>query len=79
MVEVLVEEPCSLDSVILTVQNDTLSKYQQLRLNHQVKQVKLDSGKKLVSAAMIRKKCVLMKITKFKTYVSVPPNLVEHS
>lgn len=60
------------------LQNNVLRKYLNITLCHHIREVKSQMGLQIISVSCITKKCVYMKLNNDKTYVSIPPNLLEH-
>ena len=60
------------------LQNHVLRKYQNMKLCHHIREVTSHKELKIIPVSCITKKCVYMKLNNDKTYVSIPPNLLEH-
>lgn len=62
-----------------TLQNDVIRRYQNSSLCTHIKEVQSESSLCLIPTTNIKMKCIYMKFSPRNIYVSVPPNLLEHS
>ena len=60
-------------------QHNVLRKYQTMQVCHHIKEVLSHEHFKIIPVSCIKKKCVYMKLNNGKTFVSIPPNLLEHN
>ena len=60
-------------------QHNVLRKYQTMQLCHHIKKVISHKDLKVIPVSSITKKCIYMNLNNGKTFVSIPPNLLEHN